>query len=177
MAAATLETARLVLRPFVESDAAWWQAIREHPEVLRFLPPLGADPAVDARERVGSFVAHWRERGYGPYVVIERASGRPVGHHGLRFLPEFGETEALWTLDPAVHGRGYATEAGRAVVAHAFGAVGLGRLIAITTAENHGSRRVMAKLGFGYERLARCRGYEVLYHGLAAPPDLAPFIG
>lgn len=165
----TLETARLVLRPFAAADAAWWRAIREHPGVLRFLPPLGPDPEGRVRELVGLFAGHWAERGHGPFAVIEKASGRPVGHHGVRFLPEFGETEALWTLDPAVHGRGYATEAGHAVIAHAFGAAGLKRLIAITTADNHPSLRVMAKLGFRFERMAKFRGYDVLYHGLAAP--------
>ena len=171
---AVLETARLTLRPIAPDDDAWWRAIRMHAAVTPFLSPLGDDPVGRTREVMGAFARHWSEHGYGPYAVIEKASGRPIGHHGLRFLPEFGETEALWTLDPAVHGRGYATEAGRAVVAHAFGAVGLARLIAITTAANHASRRVMAKLGFSYKKLARFRGYEVLYHGLDAPPDLSP---
>ena len=168
---AILETARLTLRPFIESDAAWWRAIRQDPTVIRFLPPLGTDPEGEARARVAAFIAHWRERGHGPFAVIERATGRPIGHHGLRFLPEFGETEALWTLDPAVHGRGYATEAGRAVVAHAFGSVGLRRLIAITTVENGASLRVMTKLGFTYELRTQFRGVEVLYHGLDALPE------
>ena len=166
---ATLETARLVLRPFAADDASWWRAIREHPGVLRFLPPLGPDPEGRVRELVGLFAAHWAERGHGPFAVIEKASGRPIGHHGVRFLPEFGETVALWALDPSVHGRGYATEAGRAVVAHAFGAAGLARLIAITTADNFASLRVMAKLGFRFERNATFRGYAVLLHGLDRP--------
>ena len=166
---ATLETARLVLRPFAADDASWWRTIREQPGVLRFLPPLGPDPEGRVRELVGLFAAHWAERGHGPFAVIEKASGRPVGHHGVRFLPEFGETEALWTLDPAVHGRGYATEAGRAVLDFAFGPAGLARLIAITTADNRPSLRVMEKLGFRFEREAKFKGYDVLLHGLARP--------
>ena len=167
---AILETERLRLRPFAAGDVEWWQAIRSHAAVTRFLPALGDDPAGRARASIDAFVRHWAERGYGPYAVLEKASGRPIGHHGLRFLPEFGETEALWTLDPAVHGRGYATEAGQAVVAHAFGAAGLARLIAITTEDNRASRRVMEKLGFRYEKNAVYKGVEVLYHGLAVPP-------
>jgi ribosomal-protein-alanine N-acetyltransferase len=171
---ATLETERLTLRPFALEDAGWWRVIRGHPAVVRFLPPLGPDAEADARERIAAFVRHWDERGYGTYAVVEKASGRPIGHHGLRFLSEFGETEALWTLDPAVHGRGYATEAGRAVVAHAFAGVGLARLIAITTADNLASRRVMEKLGFSYEKPAQFRGVEVLYHSLESPPIYPP---
>ena len=114
---ATLETARLRLRPIVADDAEWWLAMRIHPAVQRFLQPMGDDPAARARAVVAGFAAHWEARGYGPYAVIEKETGRPVGHHGLHFLPEFGETEALWTLDAAVHGNGYATEAGHAVVA------------------------------------------------------------
>jgi ribosomal-protein-alanine N-acetyltransferase len=165
---AVLETARLTLRPITPDDAEWWRAIRMHAAVTPFLTPLGDDPVGRARELVGAFARHWSERGYGTYAVVEKASGRPIGHHGLRFLPEFGETEALWTLDPAVHGRGYATEAGHAVVAHAFGAARLARLIAITTEANRASRRVMEKLGFRYEKDAVYKGVAVLYHALAA---------
>ena len=164
-----IETERLLLRPFAEADAGWWRTIREHPGVLRFLPPLGPDPEGRVRELVGLFAGHWAERGHGPFAVIEKATGRPIGHHGVRFLPEFGETEALWTLDPAVHGRGYATEAGRAVLDFAFGPAGLERLIAITREDNLASRRVMAKLGFRFEREVTFKGYDVLLHGLARP--------
>ena len=166
---AVLETARLTLRPIAPDDDAWWRAIRMHAAVTPFLSPLGDDPVGRTREVMDAFARHWSEHGYGPYAVIEKASGRPIGHHGLRFLPEFGETEALWTLDPAVHGRGYATEAGHAVVAPAFGAARLAGLIAITTEANCASRRVMEKLGFRYEKNAVYKGVEVLYHRLAAP--------
>jgi ribosomal-protein-alanine N-acetyltransferase len=68
-----------------------------------------------------------------------------------------------------VHGGGYATEAGRAVLDFAFGPAGLERLIAITREDNLASRRVMAKLGFRFEREVTFKGYDVLLHGLARP--------
>ncbi len=163
-----IETARLLLRPFTAADAPAWLAIRTQPAVARFLPPLGDDPARYAGEIAAAFASHWAERGYGPYAVIDKPSGRLLGHHGLRVIPEFGETEALWSLDPTVHGRGLATEAGRAVLAHAFDRVRLPRLIAVTTEDNGPSRRVMAKLGFRFEKAATFKGYAVLYHGLDA---------
>jgi RimJ/RimL family protein N-acetyltransferase len=55
-----------------------------------------------------------------------------------------------WLLDPAVWGRGLATEAGEASVRYGFEVLGADRLVSICVPENGASRRVMAKLGFTY---------------------------
>ncbi len=146
-----IDTDHLTLRPFAPDDVAAYAAIRAKPEVVRYLPggPESAATArTDAERLVPMFIAAWREPGYGPWAVIERASERLIGHAGLRHLPELGgETEILYMLDSARWGRGYATEAARAARDYGFGVLGLDRLIAMALPGNTGSIRVMQKLG------------------------------
>jgi RimJ/RimL family protein N-acetyltransferase len=79
---------------------------------------------------------------------------RPEGWPGL---------EVGWTLRRAHWGRGYATEAARAVLAEAFGPLGIRRVVAITREANHGSRNVLGKLGFRMQGCRHVWGAEQLY--------------
>ena len=59
--------------------------------------------------------------------------------------------EIGWRLAAAHWGRGYATEAARAVLAHAWDVVGLDEVVSFTTAGNERSRAVMTRLGMRYD--------------------------
>lgn len=147
----TLTTARLLLRPFEAADIPAYAAIRAKPEVVRFLPGLGmraAEAERVAAEAVPRFAAQWTgEPGYGPWAVIEKASGLLLGHGGLRFVPELGDTEILYMLDRPAWGKGYATEVAAAACGYAFGTLRLPYVMALTKPENYGSRRVLEKTG------------------------------
>ena len=87
--------------------------------MTRFLPSHTEDAAEAVRRAdatIAAFREAWERDGYGPWAVVERASGRLVGHLGLRRLSESGETELLFLIDPDAQGRGYATEGGRAAL-------------------------------------------------------------
>src|SRR5262245_5394916 len=107
----TVRTERLMLRPLVPADAEAYAAMRFHPEVARWLPPAPVDSAEAAHNSIERFAAGWRERGYGPWGVF--GDGRLIGHGGLNWVPEFGETEVLWALHPDDWGRGYASVVAR----------------------------------------------------------------
>lgn len=160
-----VETARLTLRPFTIDDAGVYAAIRAKPTVARFITAWN-EPIerlrVTMRAYLGEFIAHWDRYGYGPWAIIEKSSGTLLGHHGLRFLPEFGEAEILYTLDDSAWGKGYATEGAIAARDFAFDEAGLDHVIALTLAENHGSRRVMERIGMQPTGTVHFRGHEVL---------------
>ena len=61
------------------------------------------------------YVGHWSMRGYGPYAVVEKASGELVGTVGLWFPGEWPEPELKWALRRRFWGKGYATEAANGV--------------------------------------------------------------
>jgi len=138
-----LMTERLTLRPLLPDDAEAYGAIRSHPEVAKWVPaPL---PGVIER-----FAASWEERRYAPWGVFQ--AGRLIGHGGLNYVPEFGETEVLWALHPDAWGHGYATEVARAALAHGFGTLKLDLIFAITLPDNLASQAVMKRLGLTYRR-------------------------
>lgn len=146
-----IETERLCLRPFAESDISAYALIRAKPAVVRFLPGgvAGIDEARGAAERIiHHFRSLWEEDGYAPWAVVERRNSRLLGHMGLRRLPDLqGQTELLYMLDEDVWGRGFATEGARASLAFGFDALGLDRVIALALPENQPSMAVMERVG------------------------------
>ncbi len=168
-----IETSRLRLRRFVAQDADAYDDIRRRPAVARFLPSFrGADDA-EIRARtlatMASFQQHWSEHGYGPWAAIDTERARLVGHCGLRFLPEHGETEILYAFDDAVWGRGLATEGAIAARDYGFAVLKLPRLIALLVPENRGSMRVVEKLGMRPDGSSTFLGNPVLRYALERP--------
>ena len=140
-----LQTARLTLRPLVPADAGAYAALRYHPEVAKWLLPADRDPVDAARASIERFATSWRERRYAPWGVFRE--GRLIGHGGLNFVPEFGETEVLWALHPDAWGHGYATEMAAAALDYGFRTLELGLIFAMTKPDNLASQAVMKRIG------------------------------
>jgi RimJ/RimL family protein N-acetyltransferase len=100
---------------------------------------------------VASQLAHWDEHRFGLWVAAERATRRTVGYVGLAvptFLPEIlPAVEVGWRFEPAVWGRGYATEAATAALDEAFTTLGLETVCSLPQADNPASCRVADRLG------------------------------
>ncbi len=143
-----IRTDRLVLRPFEIADIPAYAAIRRQPGVTRYLPSHSDDPVQSDRRaasNVQAFVKLWLDPGYGPWAVV--ADGQLIGHAGLRWIPEEGATEVLYLLAPSAHGKGYASEAGRAALDYGFKVLGLERIVAWAMPENTASIAVMKRIG------------------------------
>src|SRR5882672_7199662 len=145
-----LRTERLTLRPLAPEDAEAYAAMRYHPAVAEWLLPAAGDPVDAALASIERFAQSWQQRRYAPWGLF--LEGRLIGHGGLNFVPEFGETEVLWALHPDAWGRGYATEAARAALAYGFDTLALKLIFAITLPDNLGSQAVMKRLGLSYRR-------------------------
>jgi RimJ/RimL family protein N-acetyltransferase len=147
-----IETERLVLRPLTESDFAFLRALHLDREVMKYI--AGGAERTEAQTRV-SLEAGLRlalenpERGV--WIAEEKATGTAVGNFLLR-PPATGEkiegTEIGYSLPRAHWGKGYATEAVRALAEYAFRALRAPRLVALVHPENDLSRKVLAKIGF-----------------------------
>jgi RimJ/RimL family protein N-acetyltransferase len=163
-----IETARTLLRPFMPDDIPAYAAIRAKPEVVRFIAgERAARQAADLAPRsIIAFNQHWQERGYGPWAMVEKASGRLMGHMGLRYVPEMAATEILYMLDTPFWGQGYATEGARASRDHGFEVVGLARVVAFAAVENRASQRVMRKIGLTFETLRPYKGFTVAFYAM-----------
>jgi RimJ/RimL family protein N-acetyltransferase len=161
VAAPVIDTERLRLRPWrAADDLPALAALNADADVMRWVAPnrpLRGDESAALLARVE---AHWREHGYGLWAVEPREEGAGcIGFAGLAvpaFLPAvLPAVEVGWRLDRAWWGRGLATEAARASIAHAFGTLGLRCVVSIIDAGNARSLRVADKLGMrpGRDRL------------------------
>ncbi|MDX3238508.1 GNAT family N-acetyltransferase [Streptomyces sp. ME03-5709C] len=143
-----LRTERLLLRRWRDRDLAPWAAMNADPLVREHLgEPLTREQS-DAS--VARFLAEFDERGYGWWAVEVRASGEFVGFAGLDRVDEglpFTGVEIGWRLAHPAWGKGYATEAARAVLAFGFGTLALPEILAVTTVGNLRSQAVMRRIG------------------------------
>jgi [ribosomal protein S5]-alanine N-acetyltransferase len=159
-------TERLVLRAYQAEDLDQLHAVLYSDESAMALLGGPRDLA-GTRAALERSMNQQDQDGYSFWPVIERESGLLIGEAGLFPLAPDGPDVALgYAFGSAYWGRGYATEAARAVMAEAFGPLGMERLVAITREANAGSRRVLAKLGFRAHGLRHVWGAEQLFFSL-----------
>ena len=144
------------MRPWRESDLAAYAAFLGDEENARFIG--GACNAEDAWRRMATQMGHWQLRGYGPWVVEEKATGTWVGYSGLWNPHGWPEPEVMWGLAPAARGRGYATEAAQAARTHAYEQLGWTTTISLIAAANRPSQKVAERLGAKREKSIELRG-------------------
>ena len=171
-----ITTERLVLREFGEDD---WRAVLEYqrdPLYLRYYPWEDRSEA-DARAFVEMF-REWQSelpRRRFQLAVVHRESGELIGNCGLRRKAgNEWEADIGYELSPRYWGRGYATEAARAMVNFGFRELGLRRISSWCIADNAASARVLERLGFRQEGRLRSneffkgRWWDTLLYALLA---------
>lgn len=152
----SLQTDRLRLRPFGDPDAGALFALHSDADVLRY---WDSPPWAD-RASVEPFLARCQqmaEEGSGARVVIERTGDHVfVGWCTLNsWNRDFRSASLGYCLTEAAWGRGYATEAARALLGWGFDALDLNRVQAEADTRNVASARVLEKLGFVREGTLR----------------------
>lgn len=144
-----LTTSRMVIRHFHDTDAPALARILGDPRVMHY----SVRGVLDERA-VGEFVRNcidcYRSDGFGPMAVIDSHSQALIGFCGLNAEQVDGarEVEIGYRLEPGFWGRGLATEAVDAVLAHGFGTLSIDSIIAIVQPENVASVKVLHKTGF-----------------------------
>src|SRR5229473_5109567 len=162
-----LETERLKLRGHRLEDFVQCAAMWADPLVIRY---IGGKPLTEEESwtRFLRYVGHWSLLGFGYWVAEEKASGNFVGEIGfadykrdlepsLKGVPEIG-----WVLGSQAHGRGYATEAVRAVVAWGDAHFLPARTACIIAPENLASIRVAVKCGYREFQLTTYKGQPTM---------------
>jgi RimJ/RimL family protein N-acetyltransferase len=156
-----IETARLQLRvPTASDEDAMLSAITASlPELQRWLPWCqGGYPREACREWIAAAVAAWRASREFAFLIVERNTNRLVGSMGLNRVDVIGRWANLgYWLRSDVAGRGYATEAARAISRFGLDVLGLQRIEVFADVENCASRRVAEKIGGKFEGIARNR--------------------
>ena len=153
IAPARVETARLVLSVPLPTDAsAVFERYAGDPEVTRYLGWPTHQTVADTEGFVSFSTSQWEREGMGPYLIRSRANGMLLGSTGLGLAnsdPEVNRHRAItgYVLARDAWGRGYATEALRAMVDVARG-IGIVSLSALCHPEHQASVRVLEKVEF-----------------------------
>jgi ribosomal-protein-alanine N-acetyltransferase len=145
----SLQTERLLLRPWRPEDRAPFAALNADPVVMRWFPSVltreESDALVDRIE--GAFAEH----GWGLWAAERRDTGAFTGFIGLSIpgfeAPFLPGVEVGWRLAQEHWGRGFAPEGAAEALRFAFEVLGLSEVLSFTTVANANSRRVMEKLG------------------------------
>jgi RimJ/RimL family protein N-acetyltransferase len=148
-----LMTGRLTLRPHTLADFEDSYAMWSDEAVTRF---IGGRPFTheECWSRLLRYGGLWALLGFGYWAVRETETGRFVGEVGFANFareldPPFGDTPEIgWALNAAAHGKGYATEAVRAVTAWGDHRFGDARTVCMINPENAPSIRVAEKCGY-----------------------------
>jgi RimJ/RimL family protein N-acetyltransferase len=164
--APVLETDRLRLRAHRTSDLDYSFAMWADASVTRYIreKPFTRE---ETWARLLRYIGHWQSLGFGYWVVEEKLTGRFVGETGFadykrELMPSLeGIPEIGWAFVAASHGKGYATEAVRAVVAWGDRHFKAQKTACIIAPANEGSIRVALKAGYR----EWCR---TTYHGAPA---------
>jgi RimJ/RimL family protein N-acetyltransferase len=163
-----IETARLRLRAHTPDDFEACAAMWGSPEVTRY---IGGRPFTreEVWSRILRYVGHWQWMNYGFWAIEEKETGLFVGEAGfaefhrqiepsLRGIPEIG-----WALFPGAHGKGYATEAIRAVTAWGDEHF-TGKTACMIDPGNAASLRVAEKCGYQVWTHTTYHGHPTILH-------------
>jgi RimJ/RimL family protein N-acetyltransferase len=144
-----IETERLRLRQWIESDREPFARLNADPRVMKFFPSILDRAASDAMiDRIQTKII---EKGWGFWAVESKQDSQFIGFVGLEIpkadLPFSPCVEIGWRLAFEHWGKGYATEAANAALKVGFDRFELPEIVSFTTIDNHRSSAVMERLG------------------------------
>lgn len=148
----TLETERLLVRPWTVADRPEFAALTSDVEVLRYINGgiVYGDAEIDEfYERQNRQL---KQLGVCMGAVIEKSSGAVIGLSGVQQLGDRDDLEIGWVFARDAWGKGYATEAGGAAAAYVLETLQRPRVVAIINPDNAASKRVAERLGMKYDR-------------------------
>jgi RimJ/RimL family protein N-acetyltransferase len=151
-----LETERLRLRPWWETDLDAFAAFCADEKSRKFLG--GTLTRADAWRSMAVITGHWALRGYGIWVIEDKATGQFAGYSGLWNPEGWPGPEITWSVCTAFRRRGYAVEAARRARAYAYDELKWPTAVSIIHPDNVPSQRVAGRVGAALEKRIEFRG-------------------
>lgn len=145
-----LETSRLILRPCLEEDRELFYELSSDPAILEFFP---FSRSRDDADTIFTIIRNITpEPGFEFLALALKHSGKAIGFVGLSRLqlaPHLpgNSVEIGWRISTQHWGKGYATEAGIALMRHAFTVLALEEILSIAVHDNRRVLAVMRKIG------------------------------
>jgi RimJ/RimL family protein N-acetyltransferase len=155
-----IETDRLTIRSFRESDIPEYAAIVADPKVTEFLGDGSPHSYEQATAYVQGCTRSEAKDGIARYAIIIRETGQLIGFCGFKRMANY--IDFGWRYASRAWGNGYATEAARAVLDYGVNTLKLSGIVAESAVENVGSVRVIQKIGMQFEAFGKVRGRKTV---------------
>lgn len=147
------ETSRLTLREFAPTDAAFLLRLLNDPTFIANINDKGIRTVDAAREYLEvTLIPSYTLHGFGLWAVARTDTGEMIGMCGLIKRDWLDDVDLGYALLADTAGLGYGREAARATLEVATTRLGLTRIVAIVSADNTRSIRLLEDLGFVYEK-------------------------
>jgi len=151
-----IESKRLILRQLTPEDALDFFACQSDPEVFRYSGRSEETSLESARHTLNILFKRHQERTMLSWAIVLKENQRLIGRFQIEEWSDENHRAAVgYLLGRQYWGKGYATEALRAVIAYLFEQTTVNRIDTFTWSENFASARVMEKAGMRFEGLAR----------------------
>jgi RimJ/RimL family protein N-acetyltransferase len=165
-----VETERLILREWRDSDVDAYAAMNADPEVRRYMFPARPISRAEAEAEIEAEIERWATIGFGHRPVVLKETGEVIGRAGAKRHPDWPldpmNAEVGWLFAKEAWGKGYATEAALEAKRMCLEGAGVPEIISIADAGNEPSFRVMERIGL--ERVGpyywEQRDFEVVYY-------------
>ncbi len=165
-----LETQRMIVRSWHESDIDAYAKIVAQPEVMQFIGDGRVQDYATAQDSVMGGIEVERERPWLLWAVQHEADQRLIGFCG--FAKYLDEIEIGWRLDPEYWRQGLGTEAAGAVLAYGFNDLGFDHVVSVAQTDNTASIKIMKRIGMKYRETtidSSCGREVVVYETHGAP--------
>ncbi len=144
-----LTTQRLIIREPLEGDAELLMPMFSDPVAMRYIGNGAPRDLPTVQASIRKRIAYFKQTGTTLFTVIVRDSGEVIGDCGIfPYNWEGPEIELAYRYRQSAWGRGYAKEAGRAVIEAAWRDTDITELLGVTDLRNIASQRVLTGLGF-----------------------------
>ncbi|WP_320204521.1 GNAT family N-acetyltransferase [Candidatus Pantoea floridensis] len=150
-----LVTTHLVLEPFEHAHFDGLRSMESDPEIMRYISNGIVKSPEETRANIERVMLRWQQYGFSWWAMREKESHEVVGAACLQHLAnqDGAPLEIGWRLNANHHGKGYATEAGRAIIQFAAEKIGAKYLVAVADPKNTASQKVMQRLGMKYKAI------------------------
>lgn len=146
-----IETERIILRKFTLEDI---DAVFEYGSsdlINKYTGDVSLKEKIEAKNIIENVIfKDYKKYGYGRWAVVFKETNKVIGFAGLKFLPEFNETDIGFRFLPEYWNKGIATEVSKEIIKYGFENLNLNRIIGIADPKNTGSCKVLEKIGMAF---------------------------
>ena len=164
-----LKAKRLYFRPFVEGDLEMLYELYSDPDVIKQIKApielfMGNINKKSVKEMLQHFIEDQKKHGFSKWAAFENDTGDFVGRIGLSSTKNPNAADAGYILHKRHWGKGYSTEATKAIITWAFKNTWLEAISASTTPEHKASIRVMEKAGMKFNKNFTFKGMKFVQY-------------